>query len=94
LENEVANTKSAQKRNRQAQKRRLRNSSVRTTVKSAIKKAREAIATKDPAKAKAALTEATRIINKAASKGVLHARNASRRIGRLATSVAHSFPAK
>jgi small subunit ribosomal protein S20 len=83
----VANTRSAQKRNRQAQKRRARNTSVRTGVKSMIKKAREAIASKDPAKAKAALIDATRSINKAASKGVLHARNASRRIARLAQSI-------
>lgn len=80
----MANTKSAEKRNRQAQKRRLRNNSVRTTVKNAVKKAREALATKDPAKAKDALTEATRTISKAASKGVLHPRAASRRVARLA----------
>jgi len=80
----VANTKSAEKRNRQAQKRRARNTAVRTTVKNAVKKAREAIASKDPAKAKEALVEASRTINKAASKGVLHARAASRRISRLA----------
>ncbi|MDQ3265471.1 MAG: 30S ribosomal protein S20 [Myxococcota bacterium] len=84
----MANTKSAEKRNRQAQKRRARNVAVRTTVKNAVKKAREAIATKDPAKAKEALVEASRTINKAASKGVLHAKNASRRISRLAKAVA------
>ncbi len=83
----MANTKSAEKRNRQAQKRRARNTSVRTTVKGAVKKAREALASKDPVKAKEALVEATRTINKAASKGVLHAKNASRRIGRLASAV-------
>ena len=83
----MANTRSAQKRNRQALKRRARNTTVRTGVKTAIKKAREAIASKDPAKAKAALAEATRVIDKAASKGVLHARNASRRIARLAASL-------
>ena len=48
----MANTRSAQKRNRQAEKRRARNTAVRTTVKNALKKAREAIATKDPAKMK------------------------------------------
>ena len=83
----MANTKSAQKRNRQAQKRRARNTSVRTTVKGVVKKAREAIASKDPQKAREALLQATKTINKAASKGVLHARNASRRIARLAKSL-------
>lgn len=86
----MANTKSAEKRNRQAQKRRARNATVRTAVKSAVKKAREAIASKDPQKAKDALLSATKTINKAASKGVLHASNASRRISRLAKAVAHA----
>jgi len=79
----VANTKSAEKRNRQAEKRRARNQSVRTQVKSAVKKAREALAAKDPAKAQEALRAAARTLDKAASKGVLHKKNASRRIARL-----------
>lgn len=79
----MANTKSAEKRNRQALKRRARNTSVRTAVKTAVKKAREALATQDPSKIKEALTAATRTLDKAASKGVLHKRNASRRIARL-----------
>ena len=82
----MANTKSSEKRNRQTQKRRARNTAVRTSVKNAVKKFREALASKDPAKAKEALTEASKTLNKAASKGVLHARNASRRISRLAKS--------
>ena len=45
----MANTKSAEKRNRQAQKRRARNTTVRTTVKTAVKKARETLAGKDVA---------------------------------------------
>jgi small subunit ribosomal protein S20 len=82
----VANTKSAQKRNRQAIKRRGRNQSVRTQVKSAVKKAREALASKDPARAQEALRAAARTLDKAASKGVLHKKNASRRIARLAAT--------
>jgi len=82
----VANTKSAQKRNRQALKRRARNQAVRTQVKSAVKKAREALASKDPARIQEALRAAARTLDKAASKGVLHPRNASRRIARLATA--------
>ncbi len=80
----MAHTKSAEKRNRQALKRRARNAAVRTTVKNAVKAAREAIASKDPAKATQALAAAARTLNTAASKGVLHVRNASRRIARLA----------
>ena len=79
----MANTKSAQKRNRQAQKRRARNQAVRTQVKSAVKKAREALASKDPAKFQEALRAAARTLDQAASKGVLHKKNASRRIARL-----------
>ena len=83
----MANTRSAQKRNRQALKRRARNQSVRTQVKSAVKKAREALAAKDPAKAQQALRAAARTLDKAASKGVLHKKNASRRIARLFAAV-------
>jgi small subunit ribosomal protein S20 len=79
----VANTRSAEKRNRQAQKRRTRNASIRSTVKSAVANARDALAAKDPAMLKQALTEAVRSLNKAASKGVLHKRTAARRISRL-----------
>jgi small subunit ribosomal protein S20 len=86
----LANMKSAEKRNRQSQKRRARNTTVRTGVKTAVKKAREAIAAKDPNKAAEAVAAATRILQKAASKGVLHTRNASRRIARLAKSLTSS----
>lgn len=80
----MANTKSAEKRNRQALKRRARNTAVRTTVKNAVKKARETLTTKDAAKTGEAFKDAARTINKAASKGVIHKRAASRRISRLA----------
>ncbi len=80
----MANTKSAEKRNRQTQKRRARNISVRTTVKDAVKSLRETLTTKDAGKTADALKAATRTINKAASKGVVHKRAASRRISRLA----------
>jgi small subunit ribosomal protein S20 len=84
----VANTRSAEKRNRQSKKRHDRNVAVRTMVKTAVKKAREAIASKDPKKAEEAIRAATVTLSKAASKGVLHAKNASRRISRLARQVA------
>jgi small subunit ribosomal protein S20 len=83
LEHTLANTKSAEKRNRQALKRRARNQSVRTAVRTAIKKAREALASKDTSKIEDALRSASATLDKAASKGVLHKRNASRRIARL-----------
>jgi small subunit ribosomal protein S20 len=88
----VANTKSAEKRHRQSLKRRARNLHWRSTVKTAIKKSREATAaaaaTKDPAKAKELLKAAERTLKKAASKGAVHPRNAQRHVARLAKAVA------
>ncbi len=83
----MANTASAEKRNRQAQKRRLRNVQVRSGVKSAVKKVREAIAKGDAAGAKQLLLGASRALDRAASKGVLHKNAASRKIARLAQAV-------
>lgn len=80
----MANTRSAEKRNRQALKRRLRNVQVRTGVKGAVKKVREALGQGNLAAAKLALHEAERAIAKASSKGVFHRRTASRKISRLA----------
>ncbi len=85
----MANTASAEKRNRQAQRRRARNVQVRTGVKSAVKKVREALEKGDAAAAKQALATAERVIGKASSKGVVHRNAASRRISRLAKAVAH-----
>ncbi len=89
----MANTKSAQKRNRQAIKRNARNSAVKSNVKTAIKAAREAIASGDQGKAKTALAAASSALAKAATKGVLHGNNASRRIGRLSHEASKKFAA-
>jgi small subunit ribosomal protein S20 len=86
----LANTRSAEKRNRQAQNRRNRNVQVRTGVKSAVKKARDAITQGDANAAKQALHAAARTIEKAASKGVLHRNAASRKISRLSRALAKS----
>lgn len=84
----MANIRSAEKRNRQAQKRRTRNMQVRTGLKSAVKKARDAIAHGDPAAAKQTVQGAARTLDRAASKGVIHKNAASRRISRLAKAAA------
>ena len=89
----MANTKSAVKRNRQALKRNARNNAVKTIVKDAIKAARAAIASGDQAKAKTAISAAHSALDKAATKGVLHASNASRRIGRLSHEASKKFAA-
>ena len=87
----MANTASAEKRNRQAQKRRARNVQVRTGVKSAVKKVREAVAKGDAAAAKQALQGRREDASaRPRSKGVLHRNAASRKISRLARAVAKS----
>ena len=89
----MANTRSAEKRSVQAEKRRLRNVQVRSRVKSAVKKVRELLATGDAAGAKAAMTAASKALDTAASKGVMHKNAASRRISRLAHAVAQAAKA-
>ncbi len=84
----MANIASVEKRNRQSQKRRARNAAIRTTVKHALKDARATVAGKDPAARKEALRQAMKTLSKAAAKGVLHPRNVSRRIARLAKAMA------
>ena len=90
----MANTASAEKRNRQAQKRRARNVQVRTGVKSAVKKAREAITQGDGNAARDAFKAAARALEKAASKGVVHKNAASRKISRLAKAAGKAVAAK
>jgi small subunit ribosomal protein S20 len=90
----LANTPSAEKRNRQAESRRARNLHVRTGVKSAVKMVREAVTQGDAAQAKQALHRAARVIDRAASKGVLHRNAASRKIARLSRAVSQVGAAK
>ena len=89
----MANTRSAEKRNRQTQKRRARNQGVRTRVKSAVKKVRESLERGEVAVAQEAFKAAARVIDQASSKGVVHRNTASRKIARLAKAVAKSAPA-
>jgi small subunit ribosomal protein S20 len=79
----VANHKSAIKRIRQNLKRNERNRYVRSTMRTYIRRVREAVAAGDAGKAGEALCLAIKTIDKAASKGVIHKNQASRRISRL-----------
>lgn len=83
----MANHPSALKRERQAQKRRQRNRGVLSSVRTAIKKVQTALSEKNSDRVKAALKEATSSIDGAASKGVIPAKRASRKISRLAARV-------
>jgi small subunit ribosomal protein S20 len=75
----VANIKSQIKRNRQNEKRRLRNKSVKSSLKTAIRKFHEAAATGDTDTATALMQDAGRKLDKAASKGVIHKNQAANR---------------
>lgn len=77
------------KRERQSIKRHTRNVAVKSAVKTQIKKVKDAVIKKDKTLATTLLKEASRVIQKTASMGVLHARNASRKISRLATLVSN-----
>jgi small subunit ribosomal protein S20 len=78
----VANTRSAEKMIRVAERRRVRNRAVKSAVKTFIRKAERGIsgASEDSA---ALVVQAISKLDKAASKGVLHPRNAARRKSRL-----------
>jgi small subunit ribosomal protein S20 len=83
----VANHKSAEKRNRQAQAARLRNKVNRTKMKTIVHKLDAAVIAGTADVAKDVLKEATSVIARTASKGTIHKRNASRKISRLAKRV-------
>ncbi len=79
----MAHHKSALKRIKQNIKRNERNKHVRSTLRTFIKRVREAVAAKDMALAKESLQAAIPVIDSAASKGVIHRSNASRNVSRL-----------
>ena len=79
----MANIKSAKKRVVVSQIRADRNKSIRSEVKTNIKKVEAAVAAKDKAAAEAALKEAISVIESAGSKGVYHQNNVARKVSRL-----------
>ena len=78
----MANHKSALKRAGQNERRRLRNKAVQTRVKNVVKDVRLAVS-KESGNALDPLKAAQSAIDKAAKKGVLHKKTASRKISRL-----------
>jgi small subunit ribosomal protein S20 len=83
----LATHKSAEKRSRQAGKHRECNNAVKSSIKTGVKTVLEAVETKDPEAAKAALTKIVPMIAKASAKGAFHKKTASRKISRLAKRV-------
>ncbi len=79
----MANIKSQIKRNKQNEKRRLRNRVYIGTTRSYIKKARESFTSGTPEEATLATQKAISALDKAAVKGVIHKNNAARRKSRL-----------
>ncbi|MEU5905227.1 30S ribosomal protein S20 [Micromonospora sp. NPDC000316] len=83
----MANIKSQIKRNRQNEKARLRNKSVKSSLKTAVRKFNEAAEAGDVEKATALMQEASRKLDKAVSKGVIHSNQAANRKSAIAKRV-------
>ncbi len=79
----MANTRSARKRMKQNEKRRLRNRTVRSSVRSTVKGARAALAGKS-AESRTAVLAAIRVLDRAVSQGILHRNTAARKKSLLA----------
>jgi len=80
----MPNIKSAIKRVKTNEKRRALNASQKSALRSAVKSADQAIASTDVEAAKAALIAATKKLDKAVTKGLIHKNAASRKKSRLA----------
>ena len=79
----MANSKSARKRIRVAERRRLRNRPFRSAARTFVKKAELAIRGGDAETAAAAVGDAISMLDKVAGKGIIHRNNAARRKSRL-----------
>lgn len=83
----MANIKSAKKRILVNKTKADRNKSIKSAVKTSIKKVEAAVTAKDKEAAAAALQNAISTIDKAASKGVYHKNNAARKVSRVSKAV-------
>jgi small subunit ribosomal protein S20 len=83
----VATHKSAEKRDRQGVKRRERNVAAKSAIKTKVKSVISAVEAKDKDASAKALKAAIPALAKAAVKGVIHKKNASRKISRLTKKI-------
>jgi small subunit ribosomal protein S20 len=83
----LATHPSAEKRDRQNKKHKIRNTAVKSKTKTEIKKVLAAVEELDRESSEKALKSAITVIKKAASKGVYHKNNASRKVSRLTKKV-------
>ncbi|MCL2855800.1 MAG: 30S ribosomal protein S20 [Defluviitaleaceae bacterium] len=88
----MANIKSAKKRIRVTLKQTLRNKAIRSKTKTAMRRVLEAVSAGNATVAKTALVHASKTIDKAASKGVYHKKNAARKKSKLA-KIVNKIPA-
>ncbi|MFQ5612410.1 MAG: 30S ribosomal protein S20 [Anaerolineae bacterium] len=79
----MANTKSAKKRIRQTEKRRVRNRIFRSSARTYVKRARRMIENGELAEAEGVIPEAVKALDKAAQKGIIHKNKAARDKSRL-----------
>ena len=84
----MANIKSQIKRNKQNEKARLRNKAVKSSLKTSIRRFREAAESGDMERTETALRAACRNLDKAASKGVIHKSQAANRKSAIAKTYA------
>ena len=84
----MANSPQARKRARQAEKRRRQNASQRSMVRTYIKRVDAAIESREYDAATAALNDAIPVIDRIASKGIMHKNKAARHKSRLNAKVA------
>ncbi len=83
----MANHKSALKRVRQNENRRMRNRVLKTRIKNVIKEVRQMVSEQSSEKALKSLDLAKSVIDKAAKKGAVHQRTAARKISRISKLV-------
>lgn len=84
----MANIKSQIKRNRQTEKATARNRAVKSEFKTAIRKFREAADAGNKDEAQTLMRDASQLVDKAASKGVIHANQAANKKARMASRLA------
>ena len=83
----MANHKTALKRARQSELKRLRNKAAKTRIKTVVKEVRNAATDKSTEPSSSNLSTAQSAIDKAVKKGVVHKRTAARKISRLSKMI-------
>jgi small subunit ribosomal protein S20 len=85
----MANIQSSEKKNRQRIKREARNASQKSAMRTAVKKLRAAMASKDPKQTQTLLKEASTLITRLGQRGLIKRRTASREVSRLTKAANH-----